>query len=76
MRYRGAMPVLPARDELLTGPKKSYSVYLPEKLVAELDRSAAIDGVTARGEYLALLATAALRIRERERLDEAITKRR
>lgn len=68
--------MLPARDELLQGDSKTYSFYLPERLVRELDRAAGFDGVKSRGQYVALLLTAALRLREAERVEEAAAKRR
>lgn len=65
-KYKADMVRFPVKDELLTGDKKGYSFYLPEKLIAEIDRASAIDGVAARGEYLALLASAALTLRAQQ----------
>ncbi len=57
-------------DPLTTGKKLSVSFYLPETLVKELKRSAAIDGVDATDKfspYVTQLLVSAVRIRQLER---------
>lgn len=67
--------MLPERDPLLMGASKNISLYLPEALIEELDRQSRFDGVKSRGQYAALLLIGALRIRERERAEEAAKRR-
>lgn len=57
-------------DPLTVGKKSSTSFYLPDALVKELKRSAAIDGVEARDRlspYVTQLLVSAIRLRQFER---------
>ena len=60
-------------DPLTTGKKLSVSFYLPESLIKELKRSAAIDGVEASDKfspYVTHLLVSAVRLRQLERAKE------
>lgn len=61
-------PAVEQPDPLTQGPKATWAVYLPEALIAEAKRCAALDGFRSTSAYVEALLVFALREREVERL--------
>lgn len=57
-------------DPLVTGPRKTWSAYVPAALIDELKRASALDGYGSVSDYVVALLVYALRQREAERLKD------
>lgn len=68
------MPVLPPKNPLTSGKKRVWAIYVPEALLAEIERNAAIDGFDKVSPYAVHLLVAGLeklkQEREAERLEQ------
>lgn len=62
--------MLPPRNPLTSGKSKTWAVYVPEKLVEEIERQAAIDGFKKTSPYVVHLLLSGLKQREKEREEE------
>lgn len=59
--------MLPPRDPLTLGKSRTWAVYVPEALVKEIERQAAIDGYDKISPYVVELLLHAIHSREAER---------
>lgn len=62
--------MLPPRNPLTLGKSRTWAVYVPEALVKEIERQAAIDGFAKTSPYVVHLLISAINQREAEREQE------